>query len=503
MPQPVLILTLGLLLSCGGGGSSAGPPPPPPGNAIQVTVQPSQTFQSWEAWRGLIGGPNYIDNTNTDRNVPPSVINSAIIDLADDLGINGVRHNLHFKQQIELINDNTDPFSINWAGFDFARPFTPDTGGPTVDPVERMKQMILPLRQRILSRGEPFSLYVTLGYQKTGFAGMPAFWLSNPQEYAEMAQACILWLQQQSPNPPGFTAITPDYWAIVNEPNGSGFIAADIAALIPAVGSRFAAMGISTKIQTAETDNPNASFLNSVLGASNVSQHVGLISFHGYDYVSATMPGSFTSRNLTRDAAKALSASGGRTVPTGMTEISRRMGWDGDYFSALAWARDIYWNMTEADVSIWEPFGLLNRCTSLGCTGLGNQSPLMLEADLSKTVKLPPYYALRQYSHFIRPGYRRVGATCANCSTDATTGQNVKPVAFQSPAGKLVVVVINDQSGSQAITLNGLPAGTYDITGVDPAHAQSPVTYSAQTIGAGQAVTVTFPAQAIVTFAQR
>ncbi len=503
MLQPMVILALGVLLSCGGGGESSSPPPPP-GNAIQVSVQPSQAHQTWEAWRGVLTGPIFIDNTGTERNAPPSVLSSAVIDLADDLGFNGVRYNLHHNQDIELVNDNLDPFSINWAGFDFARSFQPDVGAPTVDPVERMKQMILPLRQRVLSHGEPFSMYITLGYTKSGFAGMPAFWLSDPREYAEMAQAFILWIQQKSPNPPGFTAVTPNYWVIDNEPTNSGFTPAEIAALISAVGSRFASMGVSTKIQTTETVSPNPTFLNGVLAAPNVSQYVGLITFHGYDYTTSPMPGSFTARNQTRDAAQSLSASQGRTIHTGMTEICCHTGWgDGSYGYALAWARDIYWNMTEGDVSVWEPFGLLNPCTTLGCTGIGNQSPVLLDADLSRTVKLPQYYSLRQFSHFIRPGYRRVSANCSGCSMDATLGQNVKPVAFQSPAGKFVVVIINDQSGTQSVTLNGLPAGTYDITGVDPAHGLSPVTYTAQTIGAGQAVSLTFPAQAIVTFAQR
>jgi hypothetical protein len=121
----------------------------------------------------------------------------------------------------------------------------------------------------------------------------------------------------------------------------------------------------------------------------------------------------------------------------------------------------------------------------------------------SRTFKLPHYWGLRQFSKFIRPGYQRVGFTCGNCSMDATLGQNVKPVAFQSAGGKIVVVVINDQSVSQVISLLSLPAGTYDITGVDPTSGQSPVTYPAQTIGAGQTLSVTFPAQAILTFAQR
>ena len=321
-----------------------------------------------------------------------------------------------------------------------------------------------------------------------------------------MAQAAILWLRQESPVPAGFTAITPNYWAIVNEPDGTaGFVAADIAALIPAVGSRFASMGINTKIQTTETVFANATFLNNVLTAPNVSQYVGLVSFHGYDYSANPKPSTFAARNDARTKAQALSTALGRTIHTGMTEICCHSGWNGSYFNALGLARDIYWNMTEGDVSIWEAFGLLNACTTLGCTGSSNETPLALDADLSKTIKLPVYYGMRQYSHFIRPNDVRVGMTCTmNCPLpDPALGAVVKPVAFRSPGGKIVVVVINDQTAAQSISLLGLPAGTYDITGVDPGNAQSPVTYPVQAILAGQALTVTFPAQSILTFAQR
>lgn len=503
--QAVLVFALGVCLSCGGGASSPPPPPPPPpGSAIQVTLQPAQLFQTWEAWRGTIGGPNYKDKNGVEKDVDPVVLASALDDLANDLGVNGVRNTLHYKQNIELSNDNADPHSINWAGFNFAQTFRPDPVGPLVDPVRLMKEMILPLRARVVSRGEPFSMNTTLFYAKSAF---PAFWLSDPEEYAELTEAYILWLQNKSPSPPGFlvpSTFAPDYWTIVNEPNVGSFAPADVAALIPAVGRRFAAMGISTKIETSETDKPDINFLNSVLSAPNVGQYVGLISFHGYDYNTLLMPASFSQRNQTRAAAQNLSTSQGRTVRTGMTEICCHSGWGtSSYGVAIGRARDIYWNATEADISVWENLALLNPCNTLGCTGTGAQSLLALDGDLSRTMKLPVYYVLRQYMHFIRPGYQRVGTTCSNCSTDVTLGQNVKPLAFQSPAGKIVVVVINDQAAAQAISLLSLPAGTYDITGVDPTSAQSPVTYPTQTIGAGQALTVTFPSLAVLTFVQR
>jgi hypothetical protein len=512
--QLAVILVLGLSLSCGGGGESSSPtppppPPPPPANAIQVTLQPAQLFQTWEAWRGTVAGPIFLNQNGAPQTLAPALLNSILDDLVNDLGINGVRFELHSKQNIELTNDDADPNHINWAGFDFSSTFQIRLGGLPIDPLARMNQVVIPMRQRVLARGEPFSLYVSLIYDKTEF---PSFWLAAPpspalpgDEYAEMAQAAVLWLRNQSQPPAGFTTpITPNYWAVVNEPDIRGFVASDLAKMITRTGARFASMGWSTKIQTVESAVPSPGLLSTVLNSPGVSQYVGLISFHGYDYGGTLMPSSFVKRNEIRTAAQNVSAAQGRTVETAMTEICCRSGWSGGYNQALGWARDIYWNMTEANISVWEPLALMFTCSAAGCT-MGGQDPILIDRDLSRSFKLPHYWGLRQFSHFIRPGYQRVGFACTqNCPPpDPTIGEIVKPLAFKSAGGKIVAVVTNDQTVAQPISLLSLPAGTYDITGVDPTSGQSPVTYPTQTIGAGQALTVTFPAQAILTFVQR
>ena len=158
----------------------------------------------------------------------------------------------------------------------------------------------------------------------------------------------------------------------------------------------------------------------------------------------------------------------------------------------------MYFNLTEADAAVWEPFSIMESCSTPGCPGGG--LIIGFENDLSTYYKRAHYYANRQYMSFIRPGYTRVGISCSGCSS-TSAGQNVKPVAFRSPAGSYVAVVINDQTISQVIQLDGFPAGNYQITGVDPANTAGR-TYPAQTIAAGQPLLLNFPAQGIVTFAQ-
>jgi O-glycosyl hydrolase len=363
-----------------------------------------------------------------------------------------------------------------------------------VDFPARIKQVVLPLRQRVLARGEPFVTYINMGYS-SGTA--PAHFRGNPQEYSEFAEALLLWLQNRNPNPENFNPpFVPTYYSVYNEPDSHGFTAAEVAANAQALGARLAAMGLATRVQVAEAATPNSGYTSNVLNVAGVSQFVGSISFHGYDYRDQSMPASFATRNALRNLARNLG------LKTAMTEICCWNGWKGNYDHGLAWARDIYWNMTEADISDWEPFGLMNPCGAAACAG-GGEAVILFDVDLSRSFKLAVYYAVRQYSRYVRPGFVRVGTTCANCGTDPNLGQVVKPVAFRTPTGKYVVVVLNDAAAPQSISLTGFPAGTYDISGVDPANATSPVSYTSQTIAAGESITVTFPGQAILTFVQR
>ncbi|HEV8385192.1 MAG TPA: hypothetical protein VGQ11_10000, partial [Candidatus Acidoferrales bacterium] len=461
-------------------------------SSISVNVQPSTTFQTWESWRATATGPYFPFQDGSARILSPSLLSQMLDDLAFDLGLNGVRLHQQHDQQIETVNDDSDAFHIRWSSFDFSRQYTiGGNAGELVDLREKVSQVIQPLKQRVQSRGVPFYVYVEPVYN---ISNWPAHW-NTPQEYAEFAQAYVLWLRGQN-QPSSGLSLTPDYWVIVNEPDGGGFSMTTIASLIPAVAARFQSMGLNIRIQTVETSKPtSATSLSTVLNAPGVSSVVGLISFHNYDYNTGQVP-SFTLRNNLRSVAAQL---GKRTA---MTEVCCKTGWDGSYGQALGWARDVYWSMTEANVSVWEPLGMAYTCASVGCSGR-TQNPISIDLNQFAYYKFANYYGLRQYSHYIRPNFVRVNATCTNCGSSSTLGQLVKPVIFRSPAGKYVAVVVNDWSTAQSIQLTGLPGGTYDITGVDSVHPRSPVTYPVQTITAGQPLSLAFPARSIVTFAQR
>jgi len=455
---------------------------------LTLSLQPNQTFQTFHAWRGsLKHGPYWVDHSVSPplpKLVSSSVLNRVLDDLVFDLGLTGVRINL--PPRVETTNDNADPFSINSSGFNFDRSWAGGSHKERFnDPVAQMQQIILPLKRRVESTGVPFSSYVSLGLEKSE---IPRHW-DRPDEYAEVGEAFLTYLKKTFD-------FEPNFWVIYNEPDLAGFSAREVAANIAALGPRLKQKGFKTKIQYPETETPGKAvpWVNAVLSDPRVTPYLGMIAFHSYDYNWQEAPASFASRNALREQAKKFG------VMTGSTETCCRYGGSSrsSYQYGLENSRDIYFNLTEADAAVWEPFSIMESCSTRGCPGGG--LIIGFENDLSTYYKQAHYYANRQYMSYIRPGDTRVGMTCAGCFT-TSAGQNVKPVVFRSPAGTYVAVVINDQPSAQEIQFNGFPAGTYRITGVDPRNPTGK-RYPDQAIAAGQSLSLEFPAQGILTIAQ-
>ncbi len=453
--------------------------PAPPGTATTFTLQPTQRFQTWQAWMGTSNGSS-IPTLNGFAAPPANLLSAALDEIVFDLGINGLR--MAFRHNAEPVNDNSNAFSINSGGFDFDTPLVLPTG-ERVDPAQSRQVIVNPVRQRVQSRGEPFVSYVSTTLQ---YSSMPSH-LHNADEFAEYVEAAMDWQQSVA----GFL---PTYITLANEPDAGFFNSGELINDTIKTGQRLQAKGIATKILTPDTVDADAAAVQFILSDPATLPHIGIIAFHGYDYFGS-IPASFVERNAVRTLARQFN------LPTAMTEICCR-AWDGSYLGqGLAVARDIYWNMTEADISIWAQFGLVWSCGQVGCTD-GGEHYINFDPNHSRYFKLGNYYAMRQYSRYIRPGYVRVGLGCSGCTSNSTIGQVQKAVAFQSPAGKLVVVVLNDQNNSARIALAGLPAGTYNITGVDPVNITG-VGFAPMTIGSGQSLAVTFPGRAILTFVQR
>ena len=150
------------------------------------------------------------------------------------------------------------------------------------DPVAQMREIILPLKRRVESRGVPFSSYVSLGQEKSE---IPRHW-NNPEEYAEVAEAFLTYLKTNFD-------FEPTFWVIYNEPDLAGFSTQEVTANIAALGPRLKQKGFNTKIQFPETETPDKAmpWLSSILSDHRVTPYLGMISFHSYDYNWREAPG--------------------------------------------------------------------------------------------------------------------------------------------------------------------------------------------------------------------
>ena len=455
-------------------------------------------YQTWRAWRWTVRGNRYVDGTCA--RVPDAVLSAYLDEVVNNLGFTGIRLEQHYLQALEgAANDNADPFNLNMAGFvgglEAPAVFNNCPVYPRIDHIDRT---IIPVRSRVLARGEPFDLYLSFVYFQ--FDRLPQWWRDNVQEGAEAVEAYLTWFRQNY----GFV---PD-WFTYNEPDARHFEANRwMGNLTVALGQRFAKMGVSTRIEQPSSSTPGAAVYTYDLlaGVTGAAALVKRVSFHGYDYTTPWPPQSgIKARNDLRSRARSIGAE------TAMTEVCCRSWWNGGYDTGLAYVRDMFLNMTEADISVWEPLGIYNVCSAMGCVvGQGSaQNLINLEHDLSTYYLNPAFWVARQFSQFIRPGYVRLGLNCSGCTETADRGPGVKAVAWKSPSGSIVVNLINDTGASITTALTGIPAGVFEIHQMDPSLCRTsgprdrctPVVTTATSNGT---FTVTLPVNAVWTLRQR
>ncbi len=471
--------------------------------SVTITVDTTQAGQTWRAWRATVGtGVKREDSTPQCLVLSDSVLNSINDDLVNDFGMNGLRLEQKFAQGLEAsANDNADPFVLNMSAFtpglEATWPKDPCGNLPKVDIVPKF---VTPFRTMVLARGDPFDLYISFGGYT--YASMPSWWQSNVEEGAEAVQAYWTWFSSNW----GFY---PD-WLTFNEPD-SGFFGSPswMGGFTKAIGNRFQSMGVTSKIEQPSAVTPGEAvwMLDTITNTSGASPFVGRVTFHGYDYNAARWPsaGAITSRNNLRTRAKTLG------VETGMTEICCK-GWDGSYSSGLDLVRDMYVNMVEADISVWEPFGYLVACRTAGCVvgsslSFGGGDLIHMEPNLSTYYLQPDYWVRRQFTRYIRPGYVRVSATCTGC-TSTSIGPDVKAVAWKRSDGSVVVNIINDSGASKSITISGIPAANYDLHKLDPtmcvtSGGKNRCTPQLQVLAAGPSLSLTIPTNGVWTVSQQ
>lgn len=410
--------------------------------AANVVVDPSRTFQTINGWEAALA---------SGWSWTPS-LRDAIADAAvNDLGINRVRVQatagntggtmaLESADGMVAQNDNGDPNVVNPAGFKWA-----ELDG-------KVAEWVLPLRQRVQARGEPFvvNIVVISYHAATSF-------LTAPAEYAEYVQVVLEHLRSTF-------NLEPDLWEVINEPDGGSAQrnGTQLGNMLKAAGDRVRQRGfqkVMFVVPTTTTVNNFPARWDGILAVAGTAQYIAEASYHRY---GATP--TIADLNTIRDRAAA------RGARTGMLE---RIG--ADY-------KDLYEDLTEANVSAW-------RQLTLAFPGDDDGGHFYKVSGNTFTLSNQGWY-LRQYFRYIRPGAVRLGAS----STDT----RIKPVAFRNRNGNIVVVAYTTQQAT--LTVAGLPAGTYQVSFTTA--SQRGATAAPVAVGAGGTLSTSIPAAGVITISR-
>jgi O-glycosyl hydrolase len=366
-------------------------------------------------------------------------------------------------------NDNTDPLTINAAGFNF-----------------RGSDL---LRERVLS---PASALGYTGLELGPLVSLtgPLDWLqpiratSHQRYFDEVAEHVLAILQHWR----GTYELTPRLVHLFNEPtSGNTELATssthEVVDLVKRVGDRLRGAGFASVkfvVPNEETIGRSLAVAQALLADPGARPYVGVIGFHTYPYGSVyssphrilETSGRGTPDPDTRHQLEQLKALGQQyNVPIWLTEVSEGVG-NNDYsFDAienvLARAIHIHDNFDYAGASayfgmhtLWDSQTHGEHFAGRGIPFLSEQSSMVLVDIGTGEIKITGMgYAVGQYARWVKPGAVRIPATSGTPRVIVT--------AFRDQAGgRLVLVAVNNETMPRLLRIvptGASPAG--QITG--------------------------------------
>ena len=294
-------------------------------------------------------------------------------------------------------------------------------------PVINMLKEILAINPAIKIMGSPWSPPVWMKDNNSSIGGS-----LQPQYYGVYAQYFVKYIQQMKAEGINIDAITPQNEPLHPGNNPSMYMTAqDQASFIKkSLGPAFAAANIKTKIVIYDHNADRTDYPLQILSDPDAAKYVDGSAFHLYagsiddlSKVHAAYPDKnlyFTEQwvggpgNLAEDLAWHV-----RTLIIGGTRN---------------WCRNVLeWNMaSDPQYNPHTSNGGCDRC--LGTITINN----------STVTRNPAYYVLAHASKFVRPGSVRISSALPG---------NLPNVAFKTPEGKKVLIVLNDNSASQQFNI--------------------------------------------------
>jgi subtilisin family serine protease len=391
----------------------AAPPPPAPTGPV-ITVDLATRYQTMSGWEATAQAGQAEAAFPTWQ--------AEVLDSGVAIGINRLRVELHSGAENPVdayarfragqitsaqwnaaryvwVNDNADPLNANAPGFSWAK----------LD--EAMSSVVLPMRTRLLARGD--SLYLSLNYVSFGNSTAHA----DPAEWAELLLAAFQHLQARF----GFV---PNAIEVILEPdnNAGTWYGTAIGRAIATAGPRLAAAGFRPEFIAPSVTNlgNTVPYLDAMVAVPGVLPYLKEVSYHRYQGYSVANLQGIASR------AKALG------LRTSMLE------------HIASGIDDLLEDVTVGNASAWQQYTLAYPTSDNGAQYLPIIGGRPVVGSMTRLLA-PVFQAVKR-------GAVRVGSTSADFTT----------AAWVNPDGRAAVVVRARSVGSA--TLLGLPAGRYQIT---------------------------------------
>jgi hypothetical protein len=435
------------------------PLPSPTGNSI--VLNPSIQYQVMGGWEATGEAAQFY--SAAWNNYKTALVDQAV----NDLGLNRLRvevtsgaenpvdyfaqwragqisESTYNSKRYEIVNDDSDPNSINASGFKWSQL------DATID------GLVVPMRQRLQARGE--TLWVNICYVDFGSSTFEH--KNNPSEYAEFVLAAYQHIQSKY----GFV---PDSWEVILEPDTgtAAWSALQVAQAIKAAGDRLTAAGFTPNFVAPSTTNAGNApiYVDQIAAIAGAMQYVGEFSYHRYCCATTTVLQGLSSRALQYNKRTAM------------------LEWIGADYNTL------HEDLKLGRNSTWQQFTLAGPL-SWGPDS-GDRYYLVDDTNVSSPVITMGSRTkfLRQYFKFVRSGARRIDAASGNVNFD--------PLAFINTNGKYAVVVKAAANGS--FTILGLPPGNYGIKYTTS--SQYNIDQTDVTVNSGQGLTTSIPAAGVIT----
>ena len=296
--------------------------------------------------------------------------------------------------------------------------------------------------------------------------GPPASMMSNgsfasnsghvlSEDYGSYATYIVNWIQTLQSS-----GVHVDVFSPANEPNAAGasWTAGQLDTFISQnLGPAFASAGLTTAIAIPEADNWfNTDFVTTCMNDANCAKYVTIVA--GHDYSVGTVDGTGVSY-CCATAKSAPSSVGSRRV--WMTEVNggftketsndtNMWVYDPSIADAMVWAHNIHDFLTVANASAWMYWNLASYDSIEYNDGLTDY--------FFNPAKR--FYAVGNWSKFVRSGWTRIGATPSPAS-------GIYLTAFkEDSSGNFAIVAVNQNSTSANLTVS--LTGFSSVTSVTP-----------------------------------